>query len=842
MLSSAQRNHFALALRMLKRDWQSGHLNVLVMALLVAVSTHATIGFISERIQNSMLVQASALLGGDLVIRSPSPPTAAWFEAAGQRGIRHAQTLEFSSVVLAGDAMQLAAVKAVTDEYPLKTPLKVSDAPFAPEQAVTHGPNPGKVWLERRMLTALSINVGDTVEVGDATLRVEKVLVFEPDRSGNFYSFVPRVLMHWDDIDATGVIQPGSRLDYYAQFTGDTAAIQTLQDEIKLQLQPDQRILSVHSQQRSISSALQRAEGYLQLASLMAILLAAVAIAMGAHFFSRQHFDTAALLRCFGLSSRQILQLFIIQLIVLALLAGLIGSAIGWSLHFVAVTMLGELLPANTPLPGPQPLFTGILLALVILPGFALPSLTQLQRTPPLRVLRRDLAPQPLSQLVSYGSSALLVALLMLWYARDPILIAAIFAGAVAGWLVATLLTDLFMRALLVISRFSPLSVQAGLRNLARRRNGTRIQLLGFGLTGMAMLMVILVRTELISTWEGQLPEQAPNHFVLNVLPEQATAFTQFLHANDVVSQPLYPVVRGRLTHINDNAVKQAVSKERQQDGEFDAPEALNRELNLTFAPDIPSDNVIVEGSWWNTGVASTEKQISIEQKLAQKLNVQLGDKLTFFVANQTFSARVASIRTVKWESFQPNFYVIFHPGDLAEMPTTYLTSFYLSAHQKALLKDLVQQFPAVSVLEVDAILARVKGILAQVSAAVEFILLFVLAAGLTITLATLITTMPDRYREGALMRTLGATGRQLRLQQWSEFFAIGFLAGIVAAGGCELARFGVYWKIFSLPYTPALWIWIIMPPLFGVLIGLAGHWSSRKILGQSPLILLRDS
>ena len=292
MLSAAQRNHFLLALRMLKRDWQSGHLNVLAMALLVAVSTHATIGFISERIQNSMLVQASALLGGDLVIRSPSPSDPAWFEMAGQRDIRHAQTLEFSSVVLAGDAMQLAAVKAVTDEYPLKTPLKVSDAPFAPEQAVTHGPNPGKVWLEQRMLTALSINVGDTVEVGDATLSVEKVLLFEPDRSGNFYSFVPRVLMHWDDINATGVIQPGSRLDYYAQFAGDTAAILALQDDIKPQLQPGQSILSIHSQQRSISSALQRAEGYLQLASLMAILLAAVAIAMGAHFFRHGVYGT----------------------------------------------------------------------------------------------------------------------------------------------------------------------------------------------------------------------------------------------------------------------------------------------------------------------------------------------------------------------------------------------------------------------------------------------------------------------------------------------------------------------------------------------------------------------
>ncbi len=830
--------------RMLKRDWQSGHLNVLLMALLVAVTTHATIGFLSSRIQNSMLVQASALLGGDLVIRSPDAIDPQWLAAAEQRNLRHAQTLEFSSVVMAGDAMQLSAVKAVSDEYPLKTPLKISDTPFAPEQPVSHGPNPGKLWVEQRLLTALNINVGDSVDVGDVTLTVEKVLVFEPDRSGNFYSFVPRALMHWDDIAATGVIQPGSRLDYYVQFAGEPAAIRNLQTFLTPLLQPGQSFLSVHSQQRSISSALQRAEGYLQLASLMAILLAAVAIAMGAHFFSRQHFDTAALLRCFGLSSRQILQLFIIQLIALALVTGLLGSALGWALHFIAVKMLGELLPQDTPLPSLVPLFTGTALALVILPGFALPSLAQLQRTPPLRVLRRDLAPQPLSQTASYASAAILVALLMLWYARDPVLIAALFVGALVAWLVASLLTQFFMRLLLIVSRYSPLSVQAGLRNLARRRDGTRIQLLGFGLTGMAMLMVILVRTELIGTWENQLPEQAPNHFVLNVLPEQSAAFTQFLHDNQVVSQPLYPVVRGRLTHINQQAVTQSVSKETSQDNERDAPEALNRELNLTFAADLPSDNRVLAGSWWNDPerADSNEKQVSIEQRLAEKLRVTVGDSLTLFVANQTFTARVTSIRSVKWESFQPNFYLIFRPGDLDGMPTTFLTSFYLNAKQKILLRDLVHRFPAISVLEVDAILARVKGILAQVSAAVEFILLFVLAAGLTITLATLITTMPERYREGALMRTLGATGRQLRLQQWSEFFAIGFLAGIVAAGGCELARFGVYWKIFSLPYTPALWIWIIMPPLFGVLIGLAGHWSSRKILGQSPLILLRES
>lgn len=842
MNTTTNASMLALAVRMLRRDWTSGHMTVLLIALLVAVTTHTTISFLTTRIHNGMEAQAASLMGGDLVVSSPRPTPDAWREQADRLSIRHAQTLEFSSVVFAGDNMLLSAIKAVSDHYPLLTPLKISDGPFAPDYDSDRGPAPGTVWVEKRLLTELNIAVGDDVDIGDATFRVEKVLIFEPDRGGNFYSFVPRVMMHWNDVSATQVIQPGSRLDYYAQFAGPAESIARLREAIDARLEPGHSILTVHSQQRTVSNALQRAEGYLRLASLMAILLAAVSIAMGAHYFSQQHFDTAALLRCFGLSARQILQLFVFQLVTLALLGGLLGGALGWLFHFVAIEMLANLLPANIPLPSLLPIFTGCLLALVLLLGFALPALTQLQRTPPLRVLRRDLAPAPLSRQISYAFTLTLVALLMLWYVKDPLLIIAIIAGIIGAALLTFALSALFMGLLDVLGKISPVSVQAGLRNVRRRGLSTRIQLLGFGLTGMAMLMVMLVRTELISTWQNQLPEQAPNHFVLNILPDDAPRFESFLQQNQVVSQPLYPVIRGRLTHINRQPVQQAASKEDHDPGNRDAPEALNRELNLTFASDLPSDNRLLAGKWWNEIPASDERLLSIEERLAARLQVGLGDELSFFVANQTFSARVASIRSVKWESFQPNFYMLFRPGDLDGLPTTYLTSFYMDASQKSLLKTLAQQFPAISVLEVDAILARVKGILVQVSAAVEFILLFVLAAGLTITVATLITTLPERFREGALMRTLGATTRQLRWQQWSEFFAIGLLAGLIASTGAELARLALYWKIFDLTYTPAPWIWIMVPPLMGLLIGVAGHWSSRKILGQSPLIVLRDT
>ncbi len=831
-----------LALRLLRRDWNSGHLTILLMALLVAVTTHTTIGFLTSRIHNAMEAQAASILGGDLVIRSPTPTPETWLQQAAQLNLRVAHTMEFSSVVFAGDNMLLCAIKAVSDQYPLRNVLKISDAPFDPEYDVKHGPAPGTVWVESRLLAELSLSMGDTVEIGDAQFQVAKILTFEPDRGGNFYSFVPRVMMHWQDAAATGVVQPGSRLDYYLQFLGERTAIENLRALITPDLQPGQSILSIHSQQRTISAALVRAESYLKLASLMAVLLAAVATAMGAHFFSRQKFDSAALLRCFGLTSRQILQLFTWQLVVLALVASVVGGLLGWSLHFITVALLADLLPAPIPLPSLLPFFTGLLLAIVLLIGFALPALAQLQRTSPLRVLRRDLMPPPLSRLASYGITLLLVALLMGWYVPNPVLIAAIVFGILGAGLLSLVLGQLFMQILKWLAIFSPASIQAGLRNVSRRKGATRIQLLGFGLTGMAMLMVILVRTELITAWESQLPEQAPNHFAMNVLPQDAERFVTFLQQNQVASQPLYPVIRGRLIEINGKPVRQATSKEDRDAGEVDAPEALNRELNMTYAENLGSDNRLVSGNWWPELSSTTEKQVSIEQRLAQKLDVSLGDQLTFFVANQNFTARVASIRSVKWESFHPNFYMVFRPGDLDALPSTYLTSFYLPAEQKILLKSLIKEFPAISILEVDAILARVKGILAQVSAAVEFILLFVLAAGLTITLATLITTMPERYREGALMRTLGATRRQLRLQQWSEFFAIGLLAGFIAASGAEMARFALYWKFFDLPYTPALWIWIIVPPLMGLLIGIAGHWSSRKILGQSPLLVLRDA
>ncbi|MGC1510264.1 ABC transporter permease [Ketobacter sp.] len=830
-------NLIGLAFKLLKRDGHSWQLRMLVVALLVAVTTHSTIGFHTERIENAMVMQASSLMGGDLVVRSPTRDPE--LDTLLDRNTS-ALAVEFSSVVLAGESLQLSAIKAVSEHYPLKAELKIADQPYSNDSPVTHGPAAGSVWLEARLLSALEVNVGDTVEVGDAVLRVDKVLTFEPDRGGNFYSFVPRLMMSTGDLDKANLIQTGSRVEFYYQFLVPDGNLTPLQKQVEALLKPGQTILTLQSRQRSISAALSRAQSYLKLASLMAILLASVALAMGARFFSEMRFDTAALLRCFGLSSKQILVIFSVQLVTLALISGIIGGALGWSMHFVLIDMLSDLLPENVPLPSLQPFYSGCILAVVILLGFSFPALLQLQRTPPLRVLRKDLIAAPLSTLFSYIVVIVLITVLMLWYTRDTVLIAALSGGIVAAWFVTLILTNVFTRLLESVGKRSSLPVRAGLRNLRRRQMSTRVQLLGFGLTGMAMLVVLLVRGELINTWQDQLPDQAPNHFVLNVLPEEGAPFQQFLLDNDINSQPLYPVVRGRLTHINEVPVNERISKEDNNTDADGTPREINRELNLTWAEQLPSDNRIEHGQWWSD--ATQDKTgVSIEAELAEKLGLKLGDELTFFVANQTFIAHVTSIRSVKWESFQPNFYMIFNPGGLEDLPFTYLTSFYLPSESKPLLKKMVQRFPAITLLEVDVILKQIRTILDQVSAAVEFILLFVLAAGLTITLATLVTTMPQRYREGALMRTLGTTSKQLIMQQWSEFFAIGFLSGLVACFGAELVRLAIYIKLFALPYTPSLWIWIIVPPTLGLLIGGAGQISSRRILRMSPVTALRE-
>lgn len=823
----------SLATRQLLRDARAGELRVLFFALLVAVSASTAIGYFSSRLNDGMLLRASEFLGADLLLSGSSPATTQQIGSGEQLGLDHAQLVEFSSVV-AGDAgIQLVSVKAADSAYPLRGQLRSAAAPYAAEQPGP-GPQPGEAWAEVRLFAALDLQVGDSIEIGSKSLRLSRVLTYLPDEAGDFYSLTPHVLMHLDDLPATGVVQPGSRVRYRELWRGPPEALAAYRQAVGPSLAANQRFEGARDSNRQIGSALGRAERYLNLASLAAVLLAGVAVALSAARFAARRFDASALLRCLGLSRRQALSLFALQLAILGGGASLVGALLGWLGQYALFYLLRGLLPAEIPPGDLWPALAGIATGLVALAGFALPPLAALGRVPPLRVLRRDLLPLPASSWLVYGAALLALGVIMWRLSLDLQLTFALLGG---GLLAALLLGSLLLFGLRGLRRLlarAGLPWRLGLGQLLRHPLAAAGQSLAFGLILLAMALIALLRGELLDTWQQQLPEQAPNHFALNILPAEKDAFAARLAQLSAHPAPLYPVVPGRLVMINGEPVRQLVSKETQ--GEL----AIRRDLSLTWAADLPKDNQLSAGSWWTPARAGELPGVSVESELAESLQLKLGDRLSFSVGGLNREARVSSLRDVDWNNFQPNFYMIFEPGTLQDLPVTYLTSFYLPAQQERQLVELSRAFPAVTLLPVEALLAQLRSILAQVTLAIEYVLLFVLAAGLAVLFAGLQATLDERIRQGALLRALGAERSLLLRARRTEFALLGAASGLLAAIGCELISLLLYRFAFELSWQPHPWL-LALPLIGALLIGGAGILGTRRALNVSPLTVLRE-
>lgn len=826
---------FRFAARLCWREFKAGELNVLLVALIIAISSHTAIGFFTERLDKAMSYRARDLMGADLLIQSARPAPAVWFDEARTQGLRFTEVLLFSSVVMQGEDMLLVGVKAVDQRYPLKPGLKTSTSAYAEAVETTQGPPSGEVWVEARVLNALDMQIGQELMLGAVSFTVSRVLNFEPDRGSSLYSFTPRVMMNSADLSRADLIQDGSRVDYQFLFTGEENKIKNYEAWIKAQLMPGQTVMSPGEQQPTIGSALTRAQGFMGLASLLAVLLAAVAIAVSARHYSVRHYDSNALLRCLGCKQNELFFISVLQLVLLAGAGSGLGIALGWLAQFVFLFLLRDLLPDVLPAPGWNVLWSGLGLGYVVLLGFALPSVLRLRAVSPLRVLRKDLDPLPLSAWGVYGGSLALVLTLMWIYTGNVVMAISVLLGAGGVFLLTLALIGVLFYFLdnRVLSR--SLALRVGLRNVLRRKQDALVQTLAFGLTLMAMLVVLFIRTDLLHDWQQSLPADVPNHFVINILPEQVPLFADYLQAQHVTASAIYPMSRGRLTEINGVAVTQAVSKDATEN------ESLNRELNLTWSEHLGDDNKILAGKWWDKTRLPSSPEVSIEARLAKKLGIKLGDQLTFYSGEKNWVAKVKSIRSVKWESFRPNFYFVFDPRSVGHLPATYMTSFYLAPAQKALLKTMVRTFPAITVFEMDAILAQLNAIISQVTVAIEYVLLFVLAAGCMVSVAAIQASLEQRLREGALMRTLGASRAIIQRTQWSEFAAIGLIAGIVAVAGTEMITALTSYYLFSMDYTPWLWAWLVVPLLSAVLIAFLGLYSSRKVLAESPMLILRE-
>ncbi|AWM58056.1 ABC transporter permease [Stutzerimonas stutzeri] len=825
---------FALAYRQLLRDARAGELRVLFFALVVAVAASTAIGYFGARLNDAMLLRASEFLGADMVLSGSAPASPEQIDDGKQLGLDHAQVVEFSSVIATDQDLQLASVKAASSSYPLRGTLRSAAQPYEAEQPGP-GPAPGEAWAEARLFAALDLQVGDSIEVGSKLLRLTRVLTYEPDRVGDFYSLTPRVLMHLEDLAATGVVQPGSRVRYRELWRGETATLTAYQQSIQAGLQAHQRIETANDSNRQIGGALGRAERYLNLASLAAILLAGVAVALSAARFATRRFDASALLRCLGLSRHDTLLLYTLQLAMLGLLASLAGALFGWATQHGLFFLLRDLLAQEIPPGGVWPAAAGIATGLVALAGFALPPLAALGRVPPLRVLRRDMLPVPPSAWLVYGTAIFALGLIMWRLSLDLKITLALLGG---GLLATLLLGGLLLLGLKGMRRLlagASLSWRLGLGQLLRHPLAAAGQALAFGLILLAMALIALLRGELLDTWQDQLPDNAPNHFVLNVLPAEKDAFAERIAALSSHAAPLYPVVPGRLISINGEPVRQLVSKESQ--GE----RAIRRDLSLTWAADLPKDNHLVAGQWWTEQEATDVPGVSVEAELAESLQLKLGDRLSFTIGGLTREASVTSLREVNWDSFQPNFYMIFEPDTLEGMPATYMTSFHLPPGKERELVELARAFPSVTLLQVEALLAQLRSILAQVSLAVEYVLLFVLAAGLAVLFAGLQATLDERIRQGALLRALGAERRLLLRARRAEFGLLGAASGLLAALGCELVSALLYHYAFDLRWQPHPWL-LVLPLIGALLVGGAGLIGTRRALNASPLTVLRES
>lgn len=823
-----------LATRQLLRDARAGELRVLFFALLVAVAASTAIGYFGARLNGAMLLRATEFLGADLVVEGSSPAKPEQIQAGEALKLKHAQIVVFSTVIATDAGIQLSSIKAVDSVYPLRGELKSAADLYQPED-VSRGPKPGEAWAEARLLPAVDLKVGDNIDVGSKTLKLTRVLTYEPDRAGNFYSLTPRVMINMADLQATGVVQPGSRVSYRDMWSGPPEALAAYRKAIEPGMEPHQEIKDARDGSQQIGGALGKAERYLNMASLVAVLLAGVAVALSAARFAVRRFDASALMRCLGLSRNEALVLFSLQLAMLGLLAALSGALLGWLAQLALFALLHDLLPATVPPGGVMPALAGIGTGLVALAGFALPPLAALGRVPPLRVLRRDMLPIPASSWLVYGAALLALGLIMWRLSLDLVLTFALLGG---GVIAAVVLGGLLLMALKSLRRLlarASLPWRLGLGQLLRYPMAAAGQSLAFGLILLSMGLIALLRGELLDTWQNQLPKDAPNYFVLNVLPDQKDAFSQQISKLSPHAAPLYPVVPGRLLNINDKPVSDFVTKDSRGEN------ATRRDLNLTWSANMPEGNTLTAGNWWSAnGETSATPGVSVEAKLADSLQIKLGDRLNFMIGGMSRDAVVTSLRDVNWDTFQPNFFIIFQPGTLQDLPTTYMTSFYLPAGNDKQIVELSRTFPAISILGVEALLEQVRSILDQVTLAVQFVLLFVLAAGIAVLFSGLQATLDERIRQGALVRALGAERALLIKARRIEFGLLGAVSGLLAALGCELVTFALYRYAFNLDWAPHASL-LLLPFIGALLVGGAGVFGTRRALNVSPLTVLRD-
>ncbi|QDX82903.1 ABC transporter permease [Denitratisoma sp. DHT3] len=825
-------------LRMLIRDARAGELNVLGFALALAVAALTSVSFLTDRVEQALVLQSHELLGGDLLLSADHPWPAAVAREAQARGLAVAESASFPSMVIAGGHSHLADIKAVSPNYPLRGTLRVASAPGRADAPVAGVPASGSVWVDERLLSALGLAVGDTLRVGTRELRIAALLTLEPERGLNLLALGPRVLMNQADLSATGLVQPGSRIAWHLHLAAGKAptgmaAVAAFHQWMEPRLERGEKLETMDNARPEVRQVLERAQRFLRLAALLAVVLAAVAVGLAARRYMRRHLDGCAVLRCLGASSRQVLLIHGGAFVAFGLVLALAGTVAGYGVQALLQRLLAGLVAEALPPPSWTPWAQGLAIGLTLVVGFALPPLLRLRRVSTLRVLRRETAgPEPVSLAVWFLGAAALAGL-MFWVAGDVTLGSIVLGGFAAAFLLYGALARLLLALLGPLRHGGGIGWRYGLASLRRRLAGSLIQALALGLGLTTLLLITVARDDLLAAWKSRVPADAPNRFAINIQPEQRESLNARFRAAGLAPPFLEPMVRGRLVAINGRPTGPAdYADERAQ-------RLMDREFNLSWGDRLPDGNRLQAGHWHGAGGSPA---FSVELGLAETLGLKLGDVLTYDIAGNTIAAPITSLRKLDWDSMRVNFFVIAAPGMLEGFPVSYITSFHLPAQQGGFVDALVRALPNLTVIDVASVVRQLQDTLDQVARAVQAVFGFSLLAGLAVLYAALQSSADERAQELAVLRALGARGPQLRQALAAEFAALGLTAGLLAGIGASLISMLLARLVFHLPYAPDARL------LFaGVLLGLvlvlaAGLLGSRKALSGSPLQVLREA
>ncbi len=819
------------AIRNFLRGLRAGRLTVLMIALTVAVAAITSIGFFIDRVRASVAQEAAGLLAADLRLTGSEPLNADYLAEAERRGLRTAQFTSFPTVVIAGEASQLASLYAVSDGYPLRGQVRLAEAVGAASYTVANGPPPGRVWLEDGLLARLGADVGAAVTIGAREFLIDRVLEHRPDQSLGFDTFAPSLLLNLADLESTELLGPGSRATYAQLFAGDAEDVEAFRDWFAASSGSDRRLQTAGRSEERIDRAIERAEQFLSLASMIALLLAATAVAVSARRYAAQQVEGVALMKCLGASQALVLAATLLELAIIGLATGLAGSALGYLAQFGLGSLVEDLMELELPAPGLAPGVSGLFVALAVLAGFAMPAMLTLRTVPPLRVLRQDAAPKPMPTAVSYGAAAGAVLGLLAWIVGTSEMLVVSVVGLSAGAVLLSAAAHLLVRLSGPLRRGAGVAWRYGLANIARRRADSVAQVMAFGFGLTVLLLLSGVRSGLLDTWYASLPTDAPNHFMINIQREEADGVRALFTERGQEPPELVPMVRARLTAIDGEDPRSR--RMRGGGGGW-----LMREANLTWAEELDATNEIVAGEWW---APETERaEISVEEEIMQELGLTLGDELTFEVGGFPLTATLTSVRRVEWDSLSPNFMLVLNPAALADYPATFVASTYTPNREVML--EISRRFPSITVVDLESVLEQVRAIMDRAALAIQYVFLFTLLAGVVVLLAAVQATREERRFEVALLRTLGASRRRVLAALVVEFVSLGLLAGLLAALIAQGVAYLLATRVFELTFA--------FDPLVlgaglvagGVLVGLSGVLATYSVVRQPPAGVLAQA